>query len=232
MILQERISKRKLTVLVISVLLIITGCNTNPKDTISQDNEGNLNNSNNQKYDKKNDLKSLKKNMEALISPYIYAQQFLNTNIFTLNKDSTINDLTVIKDELDNTFYNEWENLIEEKNRSVTSLKEMVGEQKYSNILFDQTNTLERETKQILDDLKVINSKEQLNTFIGELENMYFSYDTQVNLLLIELPYLPDDLGYTEYENQRIAVQTYSKALHKYADSKIAEKFDKENLID
>lgn len=91
---------------------------------------------------------------------------------------------------------------------------------------------MEEKNEEIFNQLKDIQNQEQLSFFVEKLENIYYSCDTTMNLLKVELKYLPDDLEYTEYESQRIVVQTYSKALHKYSEQSSAEKFDKENFID
>lgn len=229
---QGKINRHKLKILIIVSLTVLTACSVNSKSRLEQYNEGKSDNSITQTFDKKNDLNKLKSNMISLISPSVYAQQFVNKNIFTLNRDSTIDELNLIKDELNNKFYSEWKTLIDEKNTAVSNLKEIVADKKLSGVLFAQTDSVEEKNEEIFNQLKDIQNQEQLSSFVANLENTYFSYDTTMNLLTAELKYLPDDLEYTEYESQRIVVQTYSKALHKYGKQSSAEKFDKENLID
>lgn len=229
---QGKLNRYKLRILIIVFLTVLTACSTNSKSRLEQHNEGKSDNFNTQKFDKKNDLNKLKSNMTYLISPSVYAQQFFNKNIFTLNRDSTIDDLNLIRDDLNNKFYSEWTTLIDEMNKAVSNLKKIVADQKLSEILFAQTDSVEEKNEEIFNQLKGIQNQEELSSFVGSLENTYYSYDTTMNLLKAELIYLPDDLEYTEYESQRIVVQTYSEALHKYGDQSSAEKFDKENLID
>lgn len=108
-----KLNRHKLKILIIVFLTLLTACGANSKT---------------QKFDKKNDLNKLKSNMISLISPSLYAQQFVNKNIFTLNRDSTIDDLNLIKDDLNNKFYSEWKTLIDEKNKAISNLKEVVAD--------------------------------------------------------------------------------------------------------